>query len=294
MTDSPIDANSPIVAHYAMGYEKDRLETGPGRLERVRTEEILTRRLPPAPAEVLDIGGGPGGYSTWLAGKGYRVELLDIVPLHVEQALHTFAELGLESARAQVGDARELPYASDSADFALLLGPLYHLLERSDRLLALREAWRVVRPGGGVAVAGISRFASLLDGFFRGFSHDPSFVAIVQEDLSSGRHQNITQNPRYFTNAYFHHPQELCAELEEAGFVDPDLVAVEGPFWCLQNFDEIWSSAELREHMLGFLRQIERDGSLIGASAHMLALARKPTGSGSTMSAMGSAFRVPE
>jgi ubiquinone/menaquinone biosynthesis C-methylase UbiE len=276
MTDSTTDSNSRVVAHYAMGYEKDRLETGPGQLERVRTEEIVTRHLPSAPAEIVDIGGGPGVYSAWLAAQGYRVELLDIVPLHVEQARDKFAELGLETARAQVGDARQLPYASDSADFALLLGPLYHLPERVDRVSALREARRVVRPGGRVAVAAISRFASLLDGFFRGFSHDPSFVAIVREDLSSGRHQNPTQNAAYFTHAYFHHPQELSAELEEAGFVDPDLVAVEGPFWCLQNFDEVWSRDGLREHMLGFLRQIERDGSLIGASAHLLALARKP------------------
>jgi ubiquinone/menaquinone biosynthesis C-methylase UbiE len=275
--DRPLtDIGSAIIAHYAIGYEQDRLDTGPGRLERVRTMEVVTRYLPSAPAEIVDIGGGPGVYSAWLAAKGYRVELLDIVPLHVEQARRTFAELGLETVRAQVGDARQLPYASDSVDFALLLGPLYHLPERLDRLSALREARRVVRPGGGVAVAAISRFASLFDGFFRGFGHDPSFIAIVREDLSTGRHQNPTQNAAYFTSAYFHHPQELPEELEEAGFVDPDLLAVEGPFGCLQNFDEVWSNAELREHMLTFLRQIERDSSLIGASAHLLAFARKP------------------
>jgi ubiquinone/menaquinone biosynthesis C-methylase UbiE len=276
MTDSTADTSSPIVAHYATGYEEDRLKTGPGQLERVRTEEIVKRYLPSLPAEIVDIGGGPGVYSAWLAAQGYHVELLDIVPLHVEQARRTFAELGLDTVRAQVGDARQLPYASDSADFGLLLGPLYHLPERGDRQSALREARRVIRPGGGVAVAAISRFASLLDGFFRGFSDDPSFVTIVREDLLSGRHQNPTQNTAYFTNAYFHHPQELSEELEEAGFVDPDLLAVEGPFWCLQNFDEVWSKGELREQMLGFLRQIERDGSLIGASAHLLAFARKP------------------
>jgi ubiquinone/menaquinone biosynthesis C-methylase UbiE len=259
-----------------MGNEKDRLQIGPGELERVRTEEILARNLPSAPAEIVDIGGGPGVYSAWLAAQGYRVSLLDIVPLHVEQARQTFAEQGLKTAHAQVGDARQLPYAGNCADVALLLGPLYHLPERADRLTALREAWRVVRPGGRVAVAAISRFASLLDGFFRGFSRDPSFVAIVQEDLSSGRHQNLTENPAYFTNAYFHHPQELPVELEEAGFVEPDVVAVEGPFWCLQNFDEVWRTDELREHMLSFLRRIDREGSLIGATAHLLALARKP------------------
>lgn len=271
------DTSSSIAAHYGTGYEERRLGTGPGQLERIRTQEVLTRYLPSPPASVIDIGGGPGVYSAWLAALGYDVDLLDVVPLHVEQARQKFAEPGLETARAEVGDARQLPYASSSADWALLLGPLYHLPERDDRLSALREARRVLRPGGGIAVAAISRFASLLDGFFRGFVRDPVFARVVQEDLDSGRHQNPTQNPEYFTTAYFHHPRELAEELEEAGFAAVDVLAVEGPFWCLQDFDETWSRPELRERMLDFLRRIERDGSIIGASAHLLALARKPT-----------------
>jgi ubiquinone/menaquinone biosynthesis C-methylase UbiE len=276
MENPMANSDSPIAAHYATGYEEDRLGAGPGQLERIRTQEILERYLPPAPARVVDVGGGPGVYAAWLAALGYDVDLLDVVPLHVERARLKFAELGLERARAEVGDARQLPYASGSADWALLLGPLYHLPGRDDRLAALREARRVLGPGGGIAVAGISRFASLLDGFFRGFLRDPAFATIVREDLDSGRHRNPTQNPQYFTTAYFHHPRELSDELEEAGFEDIHLLAVEGPFWCLQNFDETWSRAELRERMLEFLRRIEGDGSIIGASAHLLAVARKP------------------
>jgi ubiquinone/menaquinone biosynthesis C-methylase UbiE len=276
VTNPSTDTQSPIVAHYATGYEESRLGTGPGQLERTRTQEILTRYLPSAPAKVLDVGGGTGVYSAWLAPLGYDVELLDVVPVHVERARQKFTELGLETARAKVGDARQLPYASGSADWVLLLGPLYHLPGRDDRLSALREARRVLGPGGGVAVAAISRFASLLDGFFRGFIRDPSFARIIQEDLDSGRHENPTLNPDYFTTAYFHHPRELSDELEEAGFVDINLLAVEGPFWCLQDFDETWSKAESRELMLDFLRRIEREESIIGASAHLLALARRP------------------
>lgn len=82
--------------------------------------------------------------------------------------------------------------------------------------------------------------------------------------------------PGVRATAYFHHPRELSEELEAAGFADVDLLAVEGPFWCLQDFDETWSRPELRERMLDVLRRIERDGSIIGASARLLALARKP------------------
>jgi len=267
---------SPILAHYATGYEKARLENGPGQLERARTEEILGRILPPPPADVVDVGGGPGTYAGWLASQGYRIELLDVVPLHVEQARESFNRLGLLNARAQVGDARQLPYDSRSQDVALLLGPLYHLITKEDRLEALHEAARVLRPGGRVVVAGISRFASLMDGFFRGFIRDPTFAAIATVDLDTGRHENQTPDANYFTTAYFHYPAELAEELAEAGFMDPQVLGVEGPFWCLQNFEDIWREAELREQMLRFLRRIESEASLLGSSAHLLGLGRKP------------------
>ena len=68
----------------------------------------------------------------------------------------------------------------------LLLGPLYHLTKSAERIQALMEARRVVRPGGLVAVALIHRFASLLDGTRQGFLADPRFVEIVKRDLLEG------------------------------------------------------------------------------------------------------------
>ncbi|MEV4333334.1 class I SAM-dependent methyltransferase [Streptomyces sp. NPDC049597] len=65
-------------------------------------------------------------------------------------------------ASAELGDARALTAAGSTYDVVLLLGPLYHLLDREDRLKALAEAGRVVRPGGLVAAATIGRYASLV------------------------------------------------------------------------------------------------------------------------------------
>jgi ubiquinone/menaquinone biosynthesis C-methylase UbiE len=267
--------HSGILAHYETGYEATRLDRGPGRLERTRTQEILERHLPAPPAKLVDVGGGPATYAAWLASLAYNVQLLDVVALHVEQARQRFESEGFGGARAEVGDARELPYASETQDAALLLGPLYHLPDAADRLKALREAHRVLRPGGVVVAAAISRFASLLDGFFQGFIADPVFLEIVQSDLRSGRHENPTSNPWYFTTAYFHHPDELRPELERAGFSDVEVLPVEGPFWCLPSFEEVWANDELRARMLGSLRQIEGERSLLGVSAHLLCVGRK-------------------
>ena len=72
--------------YYELGKEADRLSSsGAGRLEFERTQEIVLRHLPRPPATVADIGGGPGRYTLWLAGLGYRVVHRDIVPLHVDQ-----------------------------------------------------------------------------------------------------------------------------------------------------------------------------------------------------------------
>jgi ubiquinone/menaquinone biosynthesis C-methylase UbiE len=268
--------DSPLFAHYATGYEARRLEEGAGQLERARTQDVLMRYLPRAPAEVADVGGGTGVYASWLAAQGYSVNLIDLVPLHVEEAQRRFKSDGVEGARAEVGDARSLPYASESQDAVLLLGPLYHLPEREDRLATLQEAWRVLRPGGVVVVAAISRYASLFDGFCRGFIEDPLFVKIVESDLASGRHENPGDKPEYFTTAYFHHPDELKGELEEGAFRSAEVLSVEGPFAWLQNFGTVWSKREVRNLMLRFLQEVEKETSLLGSSAHLLAVAEKP------------------
>lgn len=78
-----------ILDYYARGKEDARLRQGgapAGRLEFWRTQDVLRRVLPPAPARVLDVGGGSGVHAEWLARDGYGVRLLDPVPLHVEQA----------------------------------------------------------------------------------------------------------------------------------------------------------------------------------------------------------------
>jgi ubiquinone/menaquinone biosynthesis C-methylase UbiE len=162
-----------FLSHYGTGVERARLQGGGSRIEFARTKELLERYLPPAPARVLDVGGGPGAYAAWLSERGYAVHLIDPVPLHVEQAASLAAEC--ESGfTAALGDARRLEEPDASYDAVLLLGPLYHLVNRDERVRALAEARRVARSGGIVAAAAISRFASLLDGLRSGYSDRPS------------------------------------------------------------------------------------------------------------------------
>ncbi len=270
-----------VEAHYAGGVERDRLlGAGAGRLEYLRTRELLARHLPPAPASVVDVGGGAGIYALPLAAEGYSVHLIDPVPLHVEQAIEgSSAQTEAPLASAEVGDARRLPMEEASADAVLLLGPLYHLTEREDRILALREARRVVRPGGTVVAAAVSRFASTMDGLASGFLAEDEFEAIVERDVAEGQHRNPHNRPGWFTTAYFHLPRELSAETTEAGLIPETLVAVEGPVWTLPDLGQWLEDQDRRRKLLDAVRRVEAEPSLLGASAHFLVVGRRPAGS---------------
>jgi SAM-dependent methyltransferase len=265
-----------VLGYYALGAERGRLEEQYFPLERARTQELVTRHLGPPPGVVLDVGGAAGAYAFWLAGRGYEVHLVDPVPLHVaqaEEASRSRATGRLASAR--VGDARRLDFEDGCADAVLLLGPLYHLTERTDRLAAIAEARRVLRPGGLVFAAGISRFASLLDGL-RGavFDHD-SFARIVERDLADGQHRNETGVTDFFTTAFFHQPGELGVELREAGLALAGLFAVEGPGAFVPDFRRRWEDPGSRERLLDLVRRVERETALLGASPHLLGVGRR-------------------
>lgn len=265
-----------IVRHYTDADEASRLRSGWFRLENARTQELILRYLPPPPATVIDAGGGAGIYACWLATRGYQVHLIDPVPKHVEQARAASAQQPEHTlASAQVGDARHLLHGENSVDAVLLLGPLYHLVEREDRLAALREARRVLRPGGVVWGAGISHFASLFDSLSSGFFADPAFAPMLDRDLEDGQHRNTTDNPFYFTDAFFHRPGELYRDFVAAGIDVLELVAIEGPGWLAADFDRLWNDPVQRERLLGIVRKVEREPSVLGASSHIMAIGRK-------------------
>ncbi len=263
-------------AHYAAGQEAGRLFSGRGQLERARTAEVIARYLPPPPAVILDIGGGPGAYACALAAQGYTVHLIDALPLHVDQARATSAaQPAYPLASATVGDARHIGRPDAGAAAVLLLGPLYHLTERADRVQALREARRLIEPGGLVVAAAVSRFASTFDALFHGLFTNPDAMQIVHTDLETGQHRNPTGNPSYFTTTFFHHPDELRAEVTDAGLQLAALLAVEGPGWLLPDFDPRWADPARRAALLDLLRRLEGEPALLGASAHILAVCRK-------------------
>ncbi len=262
--------------YYNQGREQSRLSADRGQLELARTQEIISRYLPPPPATILDVGGGAGIYALWLAKQGYTVHLVDIMPLHIEQALQASAhQADFPLASAQVGQAQQLEFTDASAAAVLLLGPLYHLTERSERIQALQEAYRVLKPSGVLFAATISRFASLIDGVQRGFLADDHYAELLEQELIDGQHRNLTEQRGYFTTAFFHHPDEINTEVTEASFTQIETLAIEGLATGMPDFERFWNDPDQREQLLRFLRIVESDPAIVGATGHMLTIGHK-------------------
>ena len=262
--------HADLHAHYELGEEADRLtRSGAGRLEFERTQEILLRHLPPPPATVADIGGGPGRYAIWLAGLGYRVVHRDIVPMHVEQVRAAAAAAGV-GVEAACGDARSLDLGDEAVDAVLLLGPLYHLQRRADRVLALREAGRIVRPGGPVFGAAISRWAARLDGMLR--SRFYTKYATAEQVIDEVERRGVLQplGPGSFCGVT-HRPGQVRGEFAAAGLAVADLVSVEGAGYLLENLDARMADQRDWQVVLDTARAHERVPELLGIGSHLIA-----------------------
>ena len=271
-----MELDPAIRAFYDRTLEENRLQQGAFQLEEARTRELIQRFAPPAPAVVVDIGGAAGAYALWLSALDYEVHLIDVVPRHIEQARRRSAAASRPLASCRVGDARAVDLADASADAVLLMGPLYHLTDRQDRALALTEARRILRPGGRLFAAGISRAASALDGLARELLEDPRYVAIVEQDLHDGQHRNPTERLDYFTTCYFHRPDELGGEVRAAGLELDGVFGVEGPGWILPDIEARMADPGRRDALLRAARLLELDPTVAGSSAHLLAVARRP------------------
>src|SRR5437764_3461303 len=128
-----------IKDYYNLEIESNRLQLEAFKLEGIRTKQIIERYLEKNCLEILDVGGGTWFYSFWLQQKGHRVTLVDLSPKNVKLAQIYSETTGITLEKIDTADAIHLPFSNELFDMVLLLGPLYHLTERSERIAALSE-----------------------------------------------------------------------------------------------------------------------------------------------------------
>lgn len=208
-------------------------------LEQIRARQVLRAHLPTAPARVVEVG--PSVHAGWMTESGYRVD------------------------GVVVGESGFLDLPNGGHDVVLLIGPLTAVGDRDGRVSLLSEARRVVRPGGLVAVGATNRFAALFAGLAQGQLFDDDQRDAIGATLGDGVRGR----------SHLHHPDELRSELADAGLTVEDLVGLEGLAGWLPHLREQWASLDGRRVIVQALQGIESEESLLGLSAHLLAIARR-------------------
>ena len=260
---------------YSHEIEGNRLQQELFKLEGIRTKEIIERYLPNSKLEILDVGGGAGYYSFWLTDKGHEVSLVDLSPVNISLVKKHAIASGISLNKIEIGDATKLNFPDEKFDIVLLLGPLYHLIDRSERITAISEAKRVLKPGGILLSAIISRYASLFDGFQRDLVNDDEFFNILKGDLNTGIHRNDTGNLEFFTTAYFHTPDEIRNEILESGLKFEKFIPVESFGWIVPDFIHKQHDPVYMKKLLDIIRTLETKEDLVIMSPHIITVARK-------------------
>jgi len=248
------------------------------RLQRHRTEFAVTLRaldayLPPSPAAILDIGGGPGRYAIELTRRGYEVTLLDLSQGNLSFAEEKAAEQSIRLAHVVQGDATELPSLPIAEyDAVLLMGPLYHLLSLADRRQAVDEARKVLRPNGAIFAAFVTRFAVIRDLVI----NNPQWIIDnplrLEQTLQTGVHP--TGPDKRHPDFYFAHPDEIRPLMESAGFETKNLIGCEG---VAAGHEETINQVEgeLWQKWVALNYQLGQEPTLHSAADHLLYIGRK-------------------
>ena len=171
-----------------------------------------------------------------------------------------------------MGDARRLEFAEGFADVVLMHGPLYHLPKREDRLMALWEARRVLKPGGVLLAFAITRYAGLIYGLRNGYVFDPAYWKMIQQEVKTGRREDPPDWLFPFPSAYFHLPGELREEVEEARMACEEVLGILGPAWMVPDLEASWQDEVQRGILLEIARLVENEPSL---GPRLVAVGRK-------------------
>ncbi|BBH24532.1 hypothetical protein Back11_58770 [Paenibacillus baekrokdamisoli] len=273
------EVNNHVVDYYTSFGEREwsRLDREP--LEFTVNWHYMKKYLPSSGC-ILDNGAGPGKYAMELARCGYQITLTDLTPHSVELAEIKAAELGLEQhfAGFHIQNATHLDALSNvSFDASLMLGPLYHLQKADERSMAVKELYRVTKPGGVVFVAFRNRTNHVLTSLLRPDHWKPNDnVDTIEAFYESGIFNH--QDEGRYTGAYYYPVEEINPFMEEHGFEGVELIGSTNLGTLLsQEHWNMWINKGETEHkkLISFLIKMAREPSILGISSHLLYIGRK-------------------
>lgn len=259
---------------YNNSSEEDRLTQGLGPLEFERNKELIQRFVSKDKSNIVDVGGGTGKYSEWLANKGHKLTLIDPIQKHIDLAKKRATRIK-NSFEAIIGEARNIDLPDNYADVVILHGPLYHLQDYVERAKAIAEARRIVKTGGVILGFAINYTASTLVALMQGLIYEPAILNMCRAELETGIHNAPEGMPGILADAYYHRPEELRKEFKAANLQVEGVFAVEGITWLEKNYFTVRGDKNKFKTLLDINGLVESEPSLLGVSPHIMVAAIK-------------------
>lgn len=265
-----------IEVFYTKASEETRLEKGMGVFEFERIKDLIEKYISNTSITIIDVGGGTGKYSEWLANKGHQVHLVEPVEKHLHIARNRAKKLK-NKFLVHLGESRKLDFPNNFADLIILHGPLYHLQRKEDRELCIVEAKRVLKNGGIILGFAINYTASTLVGLLNGLIHKKSFFEMCKNELTTGIHNPPDDFPWLLAEAFYHKPEQLKAEFNIQDLIYLNTYAVEGMAWLDKDFFANILNDRKRKTLIQLLKITENDSYILSFSPHMMIAVKKET-----------------
>ncbi|GAA0728448.1 hypothetical protein GCM10009430_37630 [Aquimarina litoralis] len=256
--------------------EETRLNKGMGVFEFERVKSLIEKYISSSTLKIIDVGGGTGKYSEWLAKKGHQVYLVEPVPKHIKLAEDRASKLKNKFS-VQLGESRKLEFKNNFADLVILHGPLYHLQKKEHRELTISEAKRVLKSDGIILGFAINYTASTLVGLLNGLIHKNSFFKMCKEELTTGIHNPPDDFPWLLAEAYYHKPEQLKDEFINQGLTHINTYAIEGMAWLDKEYFTNMLNNKKQKTLLELIKITENDSYLLPFSPHMMIAVKKQT-----------------
>lgn len=266
--------NKNIEDFYTNASEENRLEQGMGVFEFERIKFLIEKHIKTSPLKIIDVGGGTGKYSEWLAKKGHQVHLVEPVVKHIKTAQKRTKKLKNKFS-VHLGEAKDLAFPDNYADLIILHGPLYHLQKKEDRTQCITEAKRVLKNGGIILGFAINYTASTLVGLLNGLIHKKPFFEMCKEELTTGIHNPPKDFPWLLTEAYYHKPEELKSEFVSQQLRYINTYAVEGMAWLDKEYFANMFNEKKKQTLAELVKVTENDSYLLPFSPHMMIAVEK-------------------
>lgn len=258
--------STELEKYYNKFCEEKRLTRRHGYVEYVTSMKYIHEYLPQGKKEtvkILDVGAGTGRYSVQLAGEGYDVTAVELVKYNLG-----ILKSKKSSVKAYQGNALNLSrFEADQFDMVLVFGPMYHLYTKEDKVKALKEAKRVVKPDGIILVAYcMNEYSILTYGFKEGHMKE----SIRNQKVDDSFHVRSKEEDLYD----YVRIEDIDAIDQAAGVKREKLIAADGPANYMRTVLNAMDEETYQLFIQYHLSTCERK-DLLGASAHTLDIVRK-------------------